>query len=120
MATVSPHRPFLMDSPASCKSCCLCEGASVGGILFKDICAIAYHPVMRSGGVAGIAQINGLRLETEPARHMQQAVHRVASAGVTVIDILGPQLLDRLRGRAIQFLRGFIVVIVTQVRADDD
>jgi len=89
-------------------------------MLFKDISTIADYAVMRTGGVAGIAQINGLRLEAKPARHAQQAINGVAPAGVIVIDILGPQLLDRLRGRAIQLLRGFIVVIVTQVRADDD
>jgi hypothetical protein len=57
---------------------------------------------MRTSGVAGIAQINGLRLEAELARHVQQAVYRTAPAGVIVIDILGPQLFNRLRGRAIQ------------------
>jgi len=53
----------------------------------QDVCAVTDDLITRSGGIAGIAQINSLDMQAMLAGVQQQATDRVAAAGIVVIDV---------------------------------
>ena len=92
----------------------------LGRGLEKGIGAVADDTVARPRGVAGVPHVENARLETAALREMEQAVHRMAPAGLFVPDVVVAQRHDRLRRLRIEAARALVVEEMAQVRADDD
>ena len=90
------------------------------GRLFEGVGAIAHHLVPGTRSVARIAQVQYPRHQPVAACGLQQTLYRDAPAGILIMDVLGSQLGDGLGGRLIEPLSGEIVMVVTQIRADDE
>jgi len=82
--------------------------------------AIADHPLVQPGGVAGIAQVEPRDAHPAALCDSEQPAHRYPAAGA-----LGPQsvwieALDRLGGPEVGLLTSAMVEVMREIGRDDD
>src|SRR5688572_16109628 len=81
--------------------------------------AVADYAVAVAGGIAGIAEVDQLRLEAAQARGVVESSHRRRAARLLVRDV-GGESQYRLGRGAVDRLRVLVRHVVRKVGADDD
>src|SRR6185503_13558339 len=81
---------------------------------------VAHDSFASARSVAGIPQIDTARSEAAPAGQMQQATNRAITTSLFGVQECAAQTFDDFRCRPISRSRSLVIVIVAQVRTDDD
>ena len=82
--------------------------------------AVANHAVTRPGGVARVAQVEGGAGQAFFSGQGEQAVDASRAAGLRETDLARAQPFHGLGRVGVEALGRFVVVVVAEVRADDD
>src|SRR2546426_12739120 len=95
--------------------------SAIGSLLFRENkCTVAYDSITRPCGVAGIAEVNAARAQAAFAGEAQQPADRPEATRLVAVQFLGLEGFNGACGGLVQHPCSLVIVIVAQVRTDDD